>query len=265
MELQTEILKLTCSLDAERNLVQSYLAKVSHLEEAEASRLAESMAAADEEGEIKSKLESQITSLQKEIANSRFPVIDQGWGDTSEAVKAHNKPVANSQTSAISLRGREKTESAYVHAVANSDTDTKLCGDEGDTISQIPWEDVERDEDDGTGTGTRAGTDSRGTEKLDKSEGTIGSGGSKLVLHHRVNLAAPYVCTIPVHSKPPVFNHLSNYLISSSPRTIPQAEDELRGNITTLRSENSFLTREINDFRHRVALNGEQVRIEVSP
>ena len=199
MELQTEILKLTCSLDAERNLVQSYLTKVSHLEEAEASRLAESMAAADEEGEIKSKLESQITSLQKEIANSCFPAIDQGWGGISEVVKAHNKPEASAQTSAISLRYREKTESTYVHAVANSDTDTKLRGDEGDTLSQIPWEDVERDEDDGTGTGTRAGTDSRSTEKLDKSEGSSGSGGSKLVLHHRVNIAAHYVCPDPVH------------------------------------------------------------------
>lgn len=203
VELQTEILKLTCSLDAEKNLVQSYLTKVSHWEEAKATRLAESMAAADEEGEIKSKLESKITSLQKEIANSRFPVIDQGCGDISEPIKAHNKPLVNAQTSAISLRGREKIEPAYSHAVANSDTDTdtKLRGDEGDTLSQIPWEDVERDEGDGTGTGTgtRAGTDTRGTEKLDKSEGASGSGGSKLVLHHRVNLVAHYVCPIPVH------------------------------------------------------------------
>lgn len=38
----------------------------------------------------------------------------------------------------------------------------------------------------------------------------------------------------------------------------------MRGNITTLRSENSYLTREINDFRQRVALNDEQVRILVS-
>ena len=199
VELQTEILKLNCSLDAEKNLVQSYLTKVSHWEEAKATRLAESMAAADEECEIKSKLESKITSLQKEIAISRFPVIDQGCGDISEPVKAHNKPLVNAQTSAISPRGREKIEPAYSHAVANSDTDTKLRGDEGDTLSQIPWEDVERDEGDGTSSGTRAGTDTRGTEKLDKSEGASGSGGSKLVLHHRVNLAAHYVCPIPVH------------------------------------------------------------------
>jgi hypothetical protein len=38
----------------------------------------------------------------------------------------------------------------------------------------------------------------------------------------------------------------------------------LRCNITTLRSENSYLTRENNDFRQRVALNDEQVRILVS-
>ena len=38
-----------------------------------------------------------------------------------------------------------------------------------------------------------------------------------------------------------------------------QAEDEVRGNVLSLRTENSYLTAEINDFRHRMALNDEQV------
>ena len=185
VELQTEILKLTNSLNTEKDLVQSYLTKISAWEEAEASRLAESKAAVDEGGQLKSKLESQIASLQEEIAKSRFSGIDRGSLDFGDADAAPNRPVLSVNTSAIALRGVEKTEAAHTQALVKSDTDSILHEDVGDSHPQIPWEgDLERDVDNITGTST--GKDARGTRSSDRKEGASGSGGSKLVLLHRV-------------------------------------------------------------------------------
>ena len=206
-ELQTEILKLTNNLDTEKNLVQSYLTKISVWEETEASRLAESKAAADEGGQRKSKLESQIISLQEEIADSRFYSMDQGRDDVCEPEKAQKSPVVNAQTSAIVQRDREKAEAAYVHAIVNSDTDTILREDDGDALSLTPWEGVDHDEDDGTG--IRAGADTRGAKKFDRNEGASGSSGSKLVLLHRVNLAMHDFFPISVHPCLSVYFHPS--------------------------------------------------------
>ena len=182
VELQTEILKLSSRLATETDLVSSYLTKITLWEEREALRLAESKAAADEEDQLKVKLEAQITSLQEEIVNSRFSSIDQGRGCVHEADKTQNKPVVSAQTTAIVLRGREKTEGTHIQAVVDSAThpDPVPHGDEGDALSQIPWEDVERDEVDGTG--PRTGTGTRGTWKVDRNEGTSSGAGSKLVL-----------------------------------------------------------------------------------
>lgn len=184
-ELQTEVLTLSNSLNTEKDLVQSYLTKISAWEEAEASRLAESKAAADEVGELKSKLESQIASLQEEIAKSRFSGIERGSSDLGDADAAPSRPVVSANTSAITLRGKEKTEAAQIQALVKSDTDSTLHEDVGDAHPQILWEgDLERDEDNIAGTST--GTDTRGTRSLDRKEGAGGSGGSKLVLLHRV-------------------------------------------------------------------------------
>jgi hypothetical protein len=185
VELQTEVLKLTNSLNTEKDLARSYLTKISVLEEAEASRLAESKAAVDEGGQLKNKLESQIASLQEEIAKSRFSGIDQGSVDFGGADAAPNRPVVSATTSAIALKGKEKTESAHIRALVNSDTDSIRHEDVGDAHPQIQWDgDLERDEDNIAGTST--GTDTRGTRSLDRKEGAGGSGGSKLVLLHRV-------------------------------------------------------------------------------
>lgn len=185
VELQTEVLKLTNSLNTEKDLVQSYLTKISVWEEAEALRLAESKAAVDEGGQLKSKLESQIASLQEEIAKSRLSSIDRGSVDFVDADAAPKRPVVSANTSAIALRGKEKTEPAHIRALVNSDTDSTLHEDVGNAHPQIQWDgELERDEDNIAGTST--GTDARGTRSSDRKEGASGSGGSKLVLLHRV-------------------------------------------------------------------------------
>lgn len=180
VELQTEVLKLTNSLNTEKDLVQSYLTRISVWEEAEASRLAESKAAVDEGGQLKSKLESQIASLQEEIAKSRLSSVDRGSVDFGDADAAPNRLLVTANTSVIALRGKEKTEPAHIRALVNSYTDSIPHEDVGDAHPQIPWNgDLERDEDNIAGTST--GTDARGARSLDS-----GSGGSKLVLLHRV-------------------------------------------------------------------------------